>query len=594
MSAESPSSGWGKNLKLPAKVALSTVVVLVLGVAAVVMYLSRASRDSTMTQSVEAAKQTIAQYQTLRHYYTMHVVDKVRAKSTLKVSHDHKDKADSIPLPATMIQDLSDASGEKEGNVRMKLYSKYPFPNRQQRSTDSFAREALDYLESHPEGVFVKPSLVEGEETVRVAIADRMTSQACVNCHNSHPDSPRTNWRIGDVRGVLEVNAPIGAQLQRNNEMILHVSLIVAGAALFSGGLICFIVYRIGRRLGRTVEVLAKVAEGDLGQRLAVDSGDEVGRMGQSLNQALNRIDGVVQSIGANAQTLTRSSDDLAASSRQMLSGAEETSAQAGVVASAAEQVSSNVQTVAAGVEEMGASIREIAKNAHEAARVANTAVKVAEMTNETVNRLGESGAEIGKVIKVITSIAQQTNLLALNATIEAARAGEAGKGFAVVANEVKELAKQTARATEEIGQKIEAIQRDTGGAVEAIGQISAIIHQINEYQETIASAVEEQTATTGEMGRNIAEAATGSAEIARNITSVAQATQMTTEGAANTERAAQTLSQMSSELQELVGQFKVEPRREERVATPRPVEPSSAWEDRHHRNGAHRLASYK
>jgi methyl-accepting chemotaxis protein len=164
-----------------------------------------------------------------------------------------------------------------------------------------------------------------------------------------------------------------------------------------------------------------------------------------------------------------------------MSSNAEETSAQSHAVSAASEQVSKSTQTVATGIEEMDASIREIAKNASDAARVATTAVKVAEATNAKIAKLGESSLEIGNVIKVITSIAQQTNLLALNATIEAARAGEAGKGFAVVANEVKELAKETAKATEEISLKIAAIQSDTQGAVEAIDQISTVINQIND-----------------------------------------------------------------------------------------------------------------
>ena len=185
----------------------------------------------------------------------------------------------------------------------------------------------------------------------------------------------------------------------------------------------------------------------------------------------------------------------------------------------------------------MGASIKEIAKNANEAARSPTTAVKVADDDQRHRRQARrDRSAEIGNVIKVITSIAQQTNLLALNATIEAARAGEAGKGFAVVANEVKELAKQTAKATEDISRKIEAIQGDTKGAVEAIAQIGTIINQINDIQNTIASAVEEQTATTSEISRNVAEAAKGSSEIAQNITGVAQAARSTTEGASNTQ----------------------------------------------------------
>ena len=259
--------------------------------------------------------------------------------------------------------------------------------------------------------------------------------------------------------------------------------------------------------------------------------------------------------VNQNANSLSAASEELEANSQQMVNNAEETSAQAGVVSAAAEQVSKNVQTVATGTEEMSASIREIAKSAQDAARVAATGVRAAETTNATISKLGVSSAEIGKVIKVITSIAQQTNLLALNATIEAARAGEAGKGFAVVANEVKELAKETAKATEDISQKIEAIQSDTTSAVAAIGEISEIIAKISDFQNTIASAVEEQTATTNEISRNVAEAAKGSTEIAQNITGVAQAAKVTMAGANDTQKAAGELSRMAAELQQLANQ---------------------------------------
>lgn len=265
----------------------------------------------------------------------------------------------------------------------------------------------------------------------------------------------------------------------------------------------------------------------------------------------------VESSLEQTSQTLASAAQELIAVSQQMAANAEETATQANVSSAAASQVSQNIATVSSGAEEMMVSIKEIAKSAHEAARVATSAVKVAEKTNATVAKLGDSSKEIGKVVKVITSIAQQTNLLALNATIEAARAGEAGKGFAVVANEVKELAKQTARATEDISSRIEAIQTDTKGAVTAIEQISLIINQINDIQNTIASAVEEQTATTGEISRNVTEAAKGSSEIAENVTGVAQAARSVSEGASDTKRAADELSKMAYDLQQLVSHFK-------------------------------------
>jgi len=265
-----------------------------------------------------------------------------------------------------------------------------------------------------------------------------------------------------------------------------------------------------------------------------------------------------ISAVSQNAQALASSSEELTAVSQQMSANSEETAAQSNVVAAASEQVSKNVATVATSAEEMSASVKEIAKNAAEAAKVATQAVKVAGETNQTVAKLGESSIEIGKVIKVITSIAQQTNLLALNATIEAARAGEAGKGFAVVANEVKELAKQTAKATEDISGKIEAIQNDTKASVLAIDQIGKIINQINDIQNTIASAVEEQTATTNEIARNAAEAAKGSTEISRNIASVSTAAKNTTQGANNTLTAATELARLAAELKRVVEQQQI------------------------------------
>jgi methyl-accepting chemotaxis protein len=280
------------------------------------------------------------------------------------------------------------------------------------------------------------------------------------------------------------------------------------------------------------------------------------GRLGEAFRAMVENLREFVHLAGQSSQTLASASEEFTAVSQQMKSNAEQTSSQASLVSTAADQVTQNVHTVATATEEMTASIKEIAKNASDAAKIATSAVGAATSANTTVGKLGQASQEIGKFVKVITSIAQQTNLLALNATIEAARAGEAGKGFAVVAHEVKELAKDTAKATEEIGQKVEAIRSDTKGVVDVIGEISKVISQVNDIANTIASAVEEQTAVTNEIARNVTDAANGSSQVAQNIGTVATAAKSTVQGAADTQGAASDLARMAADLQTLVGQF--------------------------------------
>jgi methyl-accepting chemotaxis protein len=331
---------------------------------------------------------------------------------------------------------------------------------------------------------------------------------------------------------------------------------VIAVGALIVLGVAVLVTRRITRPLGAVMDVATALAAGDLTKTSGVTQDDEVGRTAAALDAAVVELRAVMSSVVSSADAVAASSEELSASSSQISASAEETSAQSGVVSSAAEEVSRSVQTVAAGAEQMGASIREIASNAAEASEVAARAVTAAETTTATVAKLGESSVEIGNVVKVITSIAEQTNLLALNATIEAARAGEAGKGFAVVANEVKELAQETAKATEDIARRVLSIQGDTTAAVAAIEEISSIVGQISDRQTTIASAVEEQTATTNEMSRSVQEAAGGATEIASNITGVSTAADSTTQALTQTRTAVDELSRMASDLRTTVGRF--------------------------------------
>jgi methyl-accepting chemotaxis protein len=334
------------------------------------------------------------------------------------------------------------------------------------------------------------------------------------------------------------------------------VVVLLTGLAL-ALALALYVARLIVRPLNRVSAVLQEVASGDLTGTAGVDTRDELGDMSRALALATGSLRGTVAAVAENARTLAAAAEQLNAVAGEISVHAEETSAQAGLASAAAEQVSSNVQTVAAGTEEMSSSIQEIARNAGEATRVVQTAMETTEATAGTVATLGASSGEIGNVIKVITSIAEQTNLLALNATIEAARAGDAGKGFAVVANEVKDLARETAVATEEISRKVQAIQADTASTTTAMEGITDVMRQVSDYQASIASAVEQQAATTSEMTRSVGEAATGSGEIARNVTGVAGAARDTSSGIGQARAAAADLARMSQELQALVGNFR-------------------------------------
>ncbi|WP_449385515.1 methyl-accepting chemotaxis protein [Cellulomonas soli] len=347
-------------------------------------------------------------------------------------------------------------------------------------------------------------------------------------------------------------DATASAATSRTLVLVLVVVGLVAGAGLGIAAARSVI-----GPLRRIRAVCDGLADGDLTVEAGLTSSDEVGRIGGAIDTAVQRLRTMVGTIDGSAQALAGGAAHLAQTAEHIAQQAVDAQAQSDALAQAAEQVSRSTQGVAAGTEEMEASIAEIARSAAEAARVAGEAVTAAADANDTVAQLGDSSRAIGEVARTIAKIAEQTNLLALNATIEAARAGEAGKGFGVVAAEVKELARATAAATEDVSHRVELIQRDTGIAVGAIASIGGVIDSIHEFQSTIATSVEEQTATASTMTHGIGEAATGTAQIADGIETVAASATATRDGAAQSREAVAGLVDLAEELRGLVSQFR-------------------------------------
>ncbi len=459
---------------------------------------------------------------------------------------------------AVLVRAAGDAADQGQGRVDLAIAAGTLATTRD--SIDAGLATAVDNTAST-----TLRSRAEGSKAVHDAVS-QVIDQATQAAKSG--DMTRLSSRQGDQARAATVALATGLapELDRLIEVRIggfqakarRVEVAIALAVLLVAWLLVGLYRSATVPLHRMVAALGALAAGDLTRSVPTETRDEIGQMAGALNHAITRIRDAVQAISGSAGGLAGSSGELSTVSGSLRTAAEEASAQAETVGAVAQQVSHNVDTVAAGTEQMTASISEIAKSASQAADVAAQAVVIAEQANQTVAKLGTSSAEVGDVVKVITAITQQTNLLALNATIEAARAGAAGRGFAVVAGEVKELAQQTARATEEIGTRIEAIQADSHAAVEAIGGIGQVVGRINDLQTTIASAVEEQTATTNEIGRTISEVAGGSKSIAVSITGVAEAAAQTTGDAATTQQTAEELTRTTTELREIVAGFSV------------------------------------
>lgn len=554
---------------------LFTPVAIIMAVClfALLWVVSAQTKSNTLSESITTAEAMVEQFKTIRGYYTKNVVGKVLAGSSLKGSFDHKNDNDKIPLPATMIHDLSELLSNK--GTRVKLYSAYPFPNRKDRVLDDFENEAWAAINQNPESTFSREEVIDGKAYIRVAKADFMVSPVCVSCHNSRADTPKNDWKLGDVRGILEVGLPIDS-IKSNAAGIFYSTLFTGLLALILVFIAIFITYKIfiGKKLNDINSALIDMVEGegDLTKRLNDSGNNEVSHIAASFNQ-------FVESMQATIKQIQDAGNHIADTSRNLLNITAQTN-------TAIEQQEQDAELAASEVQQMNSQSQEVSRltkeatettlKAEEATEKGNVAISstigtVDQLTTnissaaKIIDQLQSDSNNIGGVLEVIQGIAEQTNLLALNAAIEAARAGEQGRGFAVVADEVRTLAARTQDSTHEIQEMIERLQAASKRAYDSM-------QSNTKYSDTALDQIEESCVVLSEIRHSIEEINTINGQISTaaqqqmlasenlntNVNQISVKSQENSSASHETRDHAQKLDSVAEQLQQIINSFKL------------------------------------